>query len=126
MTKLQKESREAEKKLLATKWKTKVCISGKQCWCRMIYPVKKIEYSEGEIMNVVGAGSISKNVAEYIVRLHNDSLQSNTLDVTIANALSGKGYPKSYYRQTSPEEAQAVTDTLQRTAKKKPTRPNRK
>lgn len=77
ISKLQKESKEAEKKLLSTKWKTTTCSQGASCWCRMIIPVKKIEYSEGEDMIVANSGDISKTVAQYIVKLHNEKLNNN-------------------------------------------------
>ena len=58
-------------------WKTSECFSGKDCWCRIILPVEPIVYSHPENpenkheYNIVDAGALDEQTAEYIVRLHN-------------------------------------------------------
>jgi hypothetical protein len=70
--------REAYDKALKSRWKTSVCISGPDCWCRIIEPEEKIEYDEGlEEVYIAGMGCIPKDFAEHIVKLHNDSLEAH-------------------------------------------------
>jgi len=66
--------KEAKEKALTVKWKTTVCAQGRKCWCRIIEPVNKIIYDEIEEYYVVGSGSIPKEEAEYLVKLHNEKL----------------------------------------------------
>lgn len=72
---LQAEHKEAQEKLLNTKWKTEVCQQGASCWCRSIVPVEEIRYSGDEEMYVVGQGEMAADVAAYIVKLHNEHLE---------------------------------------------------
>lgn len=65
---------EAIKLSLTVKWKTSTCPSGDACWCRVIEPVEKIEDKDGNEIYIVGAGSILKEYANYIVDLHNNSI----------------------------------------------------
>lgn len=65
---------EALIKAFNSEWKSSVCSQGEECWCRIIEPLNKIEYDNGEEIYIVGSGSISKEFAEYIVKLHNNNL----------------------------------------------------
>lgn len=65
---------EALIKAFNSEWKSSVCSQGEKCWCRIIEPLNKIEYNNGEEIYIVGDGAISKEFAEYIVKLHNDNL----------------------------------------------------
>lgn len=66
---------EAQELLYKTKWKTSCCRQGKQCWCRIIEPVRKIKYDDNsEGLYIAGSGEINKRAAEYIVKLHNEHL----------------------------------------------------
>ena len=51
------------------KWKTKECISGASCWCRLI-----VDENDKEIVDY---GAISKPVADYIINLHNTFLENH-------------------------------------------------
>lgn len=66
---------EAEKHLLEVPWRVTPCTQ-EDCWCAGVGPVESIR-SEGEIEEehyVVGTGVITKELAEYIVNLHNEKL----------------------------------------------------
>ena len=65
---------EAMKKALTVRWKVGLCISGEKCWCRVIRPEKEIKCTENEDIYIVGQGCITKEHAEYIVKLHNNHL----------------------------------------------------
>jgi hypothetical protein len=62
-----------EQALLKVEWKADLCHTGESCWCRIIVPKTPIFYKEEE-MTICGSGTISKEVAEYLVNLHNSSL----------------------------------------------------
>lgn len=72
---------EARKKALSVKWKINECFSGEGCWCRLIEPEEPIIYNtNGEIEEtyaIAHSGCIEKDIAEYLVKLHNDSLEKN-------------------------------------------------
>ena len=63
------------------KWKIAECFSGPQCWCRIIVPVEPILYSHPESpdieheYDIVDAGALDQETAEYIVDLHNSCLE---------------------------------------------------
>lgn len=61
--------------LLSVEWKTKVCSQGKDCWCRIIVPKERLTDEEGNELYVVGSGSIPKEYATHLVKLHNNSLK---------------------------------------------------
>lgn len=57
------------------KWKIEECVDGKHCWCRLISPVVPYVDADGrEWYNIVDSGAIRKDLAEYIVKIHNDRL----------------------------------------------------
>jgi len=49
-----------------TKWELRICPVGNHCWCRMIFTVTGEE--------VLHEGAIDRELAEYIVSLHNRNL----------------------------------------------------
>lgn len=73
--------KEAEKLAYQVEWKTTLCHVGKECWCRCIEPKKKIKYKEDENdedfreFYLIGDGSVNKELANYIVKLHNEKLK---------------------------------------------------
>lgn len=76
--------KEAIEYSLTVPWKSVECFSGPDCWCKMILPVEPIpcDYvnSDGSVLKdtldkIVGASAIDKTTAEYIVDLHNRSLE---------------------------------------------------
>ena len=61
--------------ILNIKWKTEPCHSGESCWCRKIVPVEPIYLGDfKEEYEIASYGSIAKDLAEHIVKLHNDNL----------------------------------------------------
>lgn len=79
---------EAIQKSFTVPWKIETCISGESCWCRLISPVDPINYthvySDGrEVKNqldeIVSAAALNKETAEYIVKIHNKSLEANNV-----------------------------------------------
>lgn len=66
---------EAREQLLSSYWKTEPC-GTENCWCLMVSPVEPILYDDDKKeMYVSGAGELSKDIAEYIVSLHNERLE---------------------------------------------------
>ena len=71
---------EAIQHSLNVPWKVSSCFVGDDCWCRMIVPVDPIKFSqtlgdgtikEDVLDEIIGAGTIGEETAEYIVRIHN-------------------------------------------------------
>lgn len=62
--------------LLNVRWKIETCNSGTDCWCRLIVP----ETPEDVGDYVIGDGSIGADVAEHLVKLHNDSIDALAKD----------------------------------------------
>ena len=60
------------KKLLNSKWYVQPCFTGESCWCRVITTDVNDDSND---TCVVPSGSINKEIAEYIVALHNKSLE---------------------------------------------------
>lgn len=79
MTKSNLTYKEAQELSMKVEWKTSTCISGEQCWCRIIEPKEEIKDSEGNEIDIVGSGCISTIHAEYIVKLHNESLNKSSI-----------------------------------------------
>lgn len=73
---------EAQQKLLTVRWKTKECTQS-DCWCSAVVPEEDIVYNngiEGEVddyVYIAGAGALTKELAEHIVKIHNESLERN-------------------------------------------------
>lgn len=66
---------EALEKSLNVKWKIGFCHVGEKCWCRIIEPEIPIIYDKNEELQIISDGAINQEIAEYIVKLHNDSLK---------------------------------------------------
>ncbi len=73
---------EAQKYSLTIPWKLETCNTGESCWCRIILPTEKIIYKNtvgdteriDEFEYIIPDGSIDKETAEYIIDLHNRSV----------------------------------------------------
>lgn len=73
---------EAHRYSLTVPWKLALCNSGENCWCRIILPTEKILYKNkvgetervDEFEYIIPDGSIDKETAEYVVELHNRSV----------------------------------------------------
>jgi hypothetical protein len=71
---------EAIEKSFTVKWQVGICSDGEQCWCRTIEPEEPILYKdEGfvESYYVVRSGRMSKKTAEYFVKIHNKTCNTN-------------------------------------------------
>ena len=68
---------DANEKLMNVPWKSMPCHQGLSCWCRMILPEVPIEDKDGNEMYVAGSAALSKDHAEYLVRLHNEHIKNN-------------------------------------------------
>ena len=55
-------------------WKIETCAMGEDCWCRMITTEEPLIFDNDEVYFIAGSGKLSKEVAEYIVILHNERL----------------------------------------------------
>ena len=58
------------------KWKIATCTDGADCWCRLIV-TEDYKKAEDDNMNdcITYAGKITKRLAQYIVKLHNEELK---------------------------------------------------
>ncbi|NDB59483.1 hypothetical protein EB001_13685 [bacterium] len=89
---------EAHKYSLTIPWKLALCNTGETCWCRIILPTEKILYTNHskdekaqEFEWIIPDGSIDRETAEYIVDLHNRSVnlyQSQKKRLEALNKLS--------------------------------------
>lgn len=68
---------QAEEKMLTVEWKTSPC-GQDNCWCRIIEPKEPIISEDDEQHYVAAAGSLTKEVAEYLVELHNKKINGQT------------------------------------------------
>jgi hypothetical protein len=68
--------KEGIEKSLTVKWKVSLCQNGKGCWCRIIEPKSEIKVGKDEKIYIVNSGSLPKEHAEHIVKLHNKSLKN--------------------------------------------------
>ncbi len=76
---------EAHRYSLTIPWKIELCNTGESCWCRVIAPSEPIKFKE-KISNwireditrdfdyIIPDGSVDKETAEYVVELHNRSV----------------------------------------------------
>lgn len=70
---------EALEKAKTVRWKTVSC-GDSSCWCRVITTEEPLFYKSvgvEEELYVVGAGSLYKSHAEYIVKIHNEHINQN-------------------------------------------------
>lgn len=63
--------KQAIAKSLTVRWKVSFCPQGEKCWCRVIEPEEQIIDDDGEQIHIAPSGSIAKDHAEHIVRVHN-------------------------------------------------------
>jgi hypothetical protein len=76
---------EAQKHSLTVHWKLETCNVGESCWCRIILPTEKILYKNkvgetervDEFEHIIPDGSIDKETAEHVLKLHNDHVVKN-------------------------------------------------
>jgi hypothetical protein len=68
---------EALSKALTVKWKVGTCSQGEKCWCRTVQPLEDIEDSDGNVIFIVSDGSITKEHAEYLVKLQNEKIEND-------------------------------------------------
>jgi hypothetical protein len=70
-------------------WKIDVCHVGEECWCRLILPIEPIKYThtystgektEVDYESIIPDGSVDKDTAEYIVKIHNERIEKNVSD----------------------------------------------
>ncbi len=57
------------------RWYLDVCNSGESCWCRTISTVEGSDRLEDAI---ACSGSLSKEVAEWVVKLNNEAVERST------------------------------------------------
>ncbi len=62
---------EAHNYALTVEWEAVPCSQGEFCWCKMIQPKEPIKDEDGEDIWIVSSGSVRKEDAEHIVKLHN-------------------------------------------------------
>jgi hypothetical protein len=78
---------EAHQYSLTIPWKIELCNTGENCWCRVVAPSEPIKFKEQisnwiheditrDFEDIIPDGSIDKKTAEYIVKLHNESIYS--------------------------------------------------
>lgn len=68
---------EVDSRLFKVKWKTTTCKQGESCWCRGISPVEEILDEEEEPLIIESTGNITKEIAEYLVELHNNKINGS-------------------------------------------------
>ena len=61
---------------LKSKWIATPCFVGESCWCNINTPETPIIFGldDDDELKIVPSGSISKQLAEHIVKVHNQSL----------------------------------------------------
>lgn len=74
---------ESLEKTLNVRWKTEICTSGPECWCRLIVPEDEISDSEDNEIYIAGSAAMPKIFAEHIVKLHNESLGPKPSELTL-------------------------------------------
>lgn len=107
---------EATAKSMTVRWKTSTCLSGEECWCRIIEPEEPIFYTattlpdgDDEELYIAGSGCVPTEYAEHIVKLHNQSLGDKVLMPKTLTAENGsKGLMNGEFRESidlyDPEE----------------------
>ena len=61
---------------LKSKWINKPCFVGEECWCNIITTETPIIFGEdNDEVQIVSSGAINKQIAEHIVKVHNQSLE---------------------------------------------------
>jgi hypothetical protein len=98
---------EAHKYSLTVPWKLAHCNTGESCWCRIILPTENILYKNQvgdsetvvEFDYIIPDGSIDRETAEYVVNLHNYSLNTKVKITTHIELRCNKCYKtvESYF-----------------------------
>ena len=70
---------EAQQEALKVEWETGICPQGEECWCRNIRPKTPIIHDNDDTFYICNGGAIDKEIAEHIVKIHNDSLKRRLL-----------------------------------------------
>jgi len=66
--------------LLKIRWKTELCTS-KNCWCAIIDTEEEVIWEQDKFeAYVIPSGACPKEVAEHIVKLHNEHLMTKQGD----------------------------------------------
>ncbi len=71
--------KEAADYAFTIRWKVGTCFSSNECWCRPIQGEEPIMFKDGDEDSeyfIARSGELSKEFAEYFVRLHNQSLEN--------------------------------------------------
>ena len=61
---------------LTVRWEARECDQGSECWCRAIAPEVDFDDDDGNQIFIAAAGTVHREFAEHIVKLHNDSLEA--------------------------------------------------
>ena len=67
--------------LINYRWKSEPCFAerknGEDCWCACVVPEEKLFYEKfpEDEADVIPYGSVTKEVAEHIVKIHNEHLE---------------------------------------------------
>jgi hypothetical protein len=72
--KLEMKFEESMTYLTTVEWKTIEC-DDSECWCRLIVPKEELFDEDNNEIYVAASGCISKEHAEHIVKIHNESLK---------------------------------------------------
>ena len=68
---------EAYELALKSKWIATHCFVGESCWCNTITTETPIIFGDdNDEVQIVSSGAINKQIAEHIVKVHNQSLES--------------------------------------------------
>lgn len=73
--------KEALKNATTVRWKTVPC-SQENCWCSPIVPETPLTFEYEDITEqiyIAGEGELAKEIAEYIVKIHNERLSGKRI-----------------------------------------------
>jgi hypothetical protein len=71
--------KQASELAFTVRWKLGTCFSGDDCWCRPIQGEQPIMFDDGGVESeyfIARSGELSKDIAEYFVKLHNEKLEN--------------------------------------------------
>lgn len=63
--------KQAQTRLLTIPWKVQECTIT-DCWCALIVPEELLTDDEGNDLYVAASGTIPKEIAKHIVKIHNE------------------------------------------------------
>ena len=71
-----KTKEQIQKEAILLPWKVEDCFSGKECWCAVITTDPPIYYDDEQTDRyyILTAAAMDRDIAEYIVNLHNKTL----------------------------------------------------